>query len=86
MALGIGMSLSSLDRLAIECSDQPMAMRIAMGGFLFSLFGFGGSLSASLIGHTQLLHLAILMCALALLAMTIMATKRPADSVAIHGS
>ena len=78
MAFGIGMSLSSLDRLAIECSDQPMAMRVSMGGFLFSIFGFGGSLSANLIGHERLLPLGILMCSLAWLAGLIMVCKRSA--------
>lgn len=72
IALGVGSSMSSLDRLSVECSDQPMGMRIAMGGFLFSVFGFLGSLSASIIGHTQLWHLGTLMCALVALAMALM--------------
>lgn len=68
LGLCAGLSLSSLDRLAIETVSEPMGMRIAMGGFLFSLFGLLGSAMTSLIRVDQLLPLSIVMVAFSCMA------------------
>lgn len=68
VAFSIGLSSSSLGRISIECSEEPMAMRVALGAFIFSGFGFLGSLSGNLPHDGQIKILATVICALTLIA------------------
>lgn len=67
-ALGFGLSSASTQRLAIESSDQPMGLRMAV---VSTLLGLSGLIATSLVGvfyHGHLMNLGLILLGAAFLA------------------
>ncbi len=68
-SLGSGFSFSPLNRLAVEATNEPMGVRIAMSSTYMTLFGVLGSISGSLFYTGAMSSLAYVLFATGLLAM-----------------
>lgn len=76
-SFGSGLNFSSLNRVSVESSSEPMGIRVAL--FTISLTGFAalGSGMASLFFNGEILSLAILICLASMISFLIKWLARP---------